>query len=53
MGVIAKQESLIDTLDRDAIWSAATSSGELTKLRLGEAIRDMFGEGLKTILLDY
>ena len=53
MAVVGNVDSLVETLDIDAIWNAATGSGELTKAKLGEGIRDMFGEGLKNILEQY
>ena len=53
MAIVGKVEELAGNLDLDAIWSAATGGGEVTKDKLGEAIRDMFGDGLRKILEEY
>ena len=53
LSVIAKQDEYLDNLDTEAIWLAATESGDLTKTKLGEGIRDMFGDGLKSLLLKF
>lgn len=53
MAVVGHVDELVGNLDVDAIWSAATRDGEITKAKLGEAIRGMFGDGLKKILEEY
>ena len=53
MAAVGKVDSLVETLDIDGIWNAATANGELTKAKLGEHIRDMFGEGLRNVLEGY
>ena len=53
MAIVGHVDELIGNLDVEAIWSAATKEGEITKAKLGEAIRGMFGDGLKKILEEY
>lgn len=53
MAIVGGAEELIDNLDVEGIWTAANVYGELTKASLGAHIKDMFGEGLRSILERY